>query len=222
MVCSLPSPSRLSLLSPSSPVLSPLSPSSHFIFIIVFGASCHLIRCCCHCSHLLLLSGCRPVQPTPAFSSCPQLRLSPTLLPPHSFHFMTFMMTQYLCLRPMPGITAIPPPSQLYTPSSSLPFGRSPLGGPLWEVPSGRWEVVFYLVRFALLTLCLWPWRCSQKCHDLVSFSLQIPQVINEFHDLTTIFSYLILPPTFLIFPLSYQRQRRYNIQDKQDDKIYL
>ena len=41
-------------------------------------------------------------------------------------------------------------------------FGRSPYDS-LWEVLSGRWEVVFYLVRFALLALHLWPWRRSQK-----------------------------------------------------------
>ena len=32
----------------------------------------------------------------------------------------------------MPGITAIPPPSRLYAPSSPLP--HYPLGGTLWEV----------------------------------------------------------------------------------------
>ena len=45
-------------------------------------------------------------------------------------------------------------------------------------------------------------------CHDLVSFSLQILQVINELNDLTTIFSYLILSPTLLNHPLSYQRPK--------------
>ena len=69
----------------------------------------------------------------------------------------------------MPGITAIPPPSRLYALSSPLPptlwevpFGRS-LYNSLWEVLSGRWEVVFYSVRFILLALRLWPWRHSQK-----------------------------------------------------------
>ena len=42
-----------------------------------------------------------------------------------------------------------------------VPFGRS--YDSLWEVLSGRWEVVFYSVRFALLALRLWPWRRSQK-----------------------------------------------------------
>ena len=47
---------------------------------------------------------------------------------------------------------------------------------------------------------------CS-SCHDPVYFSLQIPQVINELHDLMTISPYLILSTTLLITPLSYQRQ---------------
>ena len=69
----------------------------------------------------------------------------------------------------MPGITAIPPPSRLYahlplfhTTLWEVPFGRS-LYDSLWEVLSGRWEVVFYSVQFALLALRLWPWRRSQK-----------------------------------------------------------
>ena len=73
------------------------------------------------------LSGCHPVQPTPAFSS-----VSNSGCPPHSFHLMTFMTIWYLCLWPMPGITAISPPSRLYVPSSPLP--HYPLGGTLWEV----------------------------------------------------------------------------------------
>ena len=82
------------------------------------------------------LSGCCPAQPTPAFSSCPQLRLSPTLLSSYDpYDNMIF------CLWPMPRITAIPPPSRLYASSSPLPptlwevpFGRSPYDS-LWEVP---------------------------------------------------------------------------------------
>ena len=58
-----------------------------------------------------------------------QLRLSPTLLSPYDL-----MMIWYLFLWPMPRITAIPSSSQFYATSSLLPSGRSPLGGPLWEV----------------------------------------------------------------------------------------
>ena len=91
-------------------------------------------------------------------------QLLPSLLvpnsgcPPHSFHFMTFMTIWYLCLWPMPRITAIP-----HHHDSMLCLPCFSLGGPLWEVPSGRWEVVFYLVWFTLLTLHLWPWRHTQK-----------------------------------------------------------
>ena len=49
----------------------------------------------------------------------------------------------------MPEITTILSPSQLYALSSLL--------------PSGRWEVVFYLVQLTLLALYFWPWRHSQK-----------------------------------------------------------
>ena len=58
----------------------------------------------------------------------------------------------------MPGITAIPPPH-----NSTPRLPHFSLGDPLWEVPSGRWEVVFYSVRFTLPALCHWPWRRSQK-----------------------------------------------------------
>ena len=54
-------------------------------------------------------------------------------------------------------------------------------------------------------------------CHNPLSFSLQIQQVINEFNNLMTIFPYLILSPTLLITLLSYQRQRQHNIP--QDNK---
>ena len=74
-----------------------------------------------------------------------QLRLSPTLFSSYDpYDDMIFIIMTF-----MPRITAIPSSSQLYATSSSL--------------PSGRWEVVFYSVWFALLALHLWPWRCSQK-----------------------------------------------------------
>ena len=45
----------------------------------------------CKCGETV--SGCRPAQPTPAFSSVPN-----SGCPPHSFHLMTFMTIRYLCL----------------------------------------------------------------------------------------------------------------------------
>ena len=102
---------------------------------------------------------------------CLQLRLSPTLFSSYDLYdAMIFMfMTHARDYRHPTTITTLCP----VFPSSTLPSGRYPLGGPttlfgrsynsLWEVLSGRWEVVFYLVRFALLALRLWPWRRSQK-----------------------------------------------------------
>ena len=82
-----------------------------------------------------VVSGCRPVQPTPALSSCPQLRLSPTLLSSYDpYDVMIFMfMTHAWDYRHPTTITTLCPV-----------FLAS-----LWEVPFGRWEVVFYSVWFA-------------------------------------------------------------------------
>ena len=95
---------------------------------------------------------------------CLQLRLSPTLL---SFYDLYDDMI-FMFMTHAPGL----PPSRHHHDSTShlphfhatlweVPFGRS--YDSLWEVLSGRWEVVFYSVRFTLLALRLWPWRCSQK-----------------------------------------------------------
>ena len=70
------------------------------------------------------LSGCHPAQPTPAFSSCPQLRLSPTLLSSYDLYDdMIFILMTHAQDYHHPSS------SRLYAPSSLLPFGRSPLGG---------------------------------------------------------------------------------------------
>ena len=87
------------------------------------------------------------------------LFLSPTQVVPHT-PFTLWPLWRYdiyvydLCLGLLPSH---------HHHDSTLRLPHSPLGGPLWEVPSGRWEVVFYLVRFALLALRFWPWRHSQK-----------------------------------------------------------
>ena len=68
------------------------------------------------------------------------------------------------------------------------------------------------------------PWLdATGWCHDLVSFSLQILQVINKLNHLTTIPSYLILSFTFLIIPLSYQRQDDiiFKTYTRQNEDIY-
>ena len=95
---------------------------------------------------------------------CLQLRLSPTLFSSYDpYDIMIFMFMTHA-----PGL----PPSHHHHDSTSrlphfhttlweVPFRRS--YDSLWEVLSGRWEVVFYSVRFALLALRLWPWRRSQK-----------------------------------------------------------
>ena len=95
---------------------------------------------------------------------CPQLRLSPTLFLSYDpYDDMIFMFMTHA-----PGL----PPSHHHHDSTpclphfhatpwEVPFGRS--YDSLWKVLSGRWEVVFYSVRFVLLALHLWPWRCSQK-----------------------------------------------------------
>ena len=92
----------------------------------------------------LALPGCHPAQPTPAFSSCPQLRLSPTLLSTYDlydnmiFMFMTHARVYHHPLH-----------------HNSMPcLPRSPLGG-------GRLSSIWS--SSLLLVLCLWPWRHSQK-----------------------------------------------------------
>ena len=75
------------------------------------------------------MSGCRPVQPTPAFSSCPQLRLSPTLFSSYDpYDDMIFMfMTHARDYRHPTTITTLCLVF-LATPWK-VPFGRSSLGG---------------------------------------------------------------------------------------------
>ena len=100
------------------------------------------------------VSGCCPAQPTPAFSSCPQLRLSPTLLSTYDpYDDMIFMFTTHAWdyCHPFTIMTLRP----VFLASLwEVPFGRSPLGGErLSSIQSG----------LLLLALCLWPWRHSQK-----------------------------------------------------------
>ena len=85
---------------------------------------------------------------------CPQLRLSPTLFSSYDFYDnMIFMFMTHA-----PGLppshhhhNSTPRLPHFHTTLWEVPFGRS--YNSLWEVLSGRWEVVFYLVRFALLAL---------------------------------------------------------------------
>ena len=129
--------------------------------------------------------------------SCPlflsQLRLSPTLFSLYDLYDNTI----FILMTSWPGL---PPSPHHYNSMPCLP--HFPLGGPLWEVPSGRWEVVFYSVWFALLTLCLWPWRHSQKNKTsfedisiLLLAGLAVTQTITLCLWLTTLTSaYLALP----------------------------
>ena len=83
--------------------------------------------------------------PSPAYL-CPSLLCPNSDCPPHSFGPTTLCPLWWYDIYsydPCPGI----PPS-LHHHNSILCLPCSPLGGPLWEVPSGRWEVVFYLVWF--------------------------------------------------------------------------
>ena len=94
----------------------------------------------------------------------PQLRLSPTLLSSYDLYdIMIFMsMTHAPGLPPSHHHHDFTPRLPLFhTTLWEVPFGRS--NDSLWGVLSGRWEVIFYSVRFALLALRLWPWRRSQK-----------------------------------------------------------
>ena len=95
---------------------------------------------------------------------CLQLRLSPTLFSSYDLYdAMIFMsMTHARDYRHPTTIRFYAPSSPLPPTLWEVPFGRS-LYDSLWEVLSGRWEVVFYSVQFTLLALRLWPWRRSQK-----------------------------------------------------------
>ena len=74
------------------------------------------------------MSGCRPAQPTPAFSSVSNSGCPPTLFPSYDpYDDMIFMfMTHAWDYRHPTTITTLHP----VFPTSTLPSGRYPLGGP--------------------------------------------------------------------------------------------
>ena len=67
------------------------------------------------------------------------LFLSPTQVVPHSFQLMTLTTIWYLFLWPY---------AWDYRHPTTITTLRSVFLASLWEVPSRRWEVVFYLVQF--------------------------------------------------------------------------